>query len=437
MKQSGLMSIREEDASITWSDSEAKSPATYAPPQPYKVIGFYTNFNDYVEFAKRLQKSLQNFNINHELYPLPLNGKWEEICSRKAAFIRAIWERSDVPIVWLDADATVEEAPSLFASMQADFAIHKWDGWEFASGTLYFGKSLATKALLDQWVLRCEADPMTWDQIHLQSAWCDVAAQGGLKTEWLPRSYYQIFDAPAFDPPVIRHWQASRASQTKTRAFLAHTPRGIELRKNDEPWRNKESAFWIGEGTQHIIPKVGRLFPEGDYVESAIRRCVGDRWPLLEVGCGVGRIASLFKPHEYIGADLNPTALIHARRALPQHQLRIADEGYELPQAPSLLLYTVLLHIPDDKLPVFLAECVAGRKRVILAEIMDRRWRREGNPPVFNRDPEDYILLMQRLGFKFVDIEKHVYERYNQHPWNVDRDTRISFLCFDANHAVP
>jgi len=432
-----LLAVHNKDFIFGWPEPETLLPSRHATPQPYKVISFYTEFNEYAEHAQRLHESLQKFDVRHELYPLPLKGKWEEICSRKAAFIRTMWERSDVPIVWLDADATIEAPPSLFSTMQADFAIHRWNGWEFASGTLYFGKSLAVKALLDQWVLRCEADPMTWDQVHLQSAWCDVAAQGTLKTEWLPRSYCQIFDTTADASPVIKHWQASRTSQTKTQASLGHTPHGIELRKGAKPWRNKEAAFWISEGTQHIIPQVGHQFVEGNYVEGAIRRCVGGQWPMLEVGCGVGRIASLFKPYEYIGAELNPTALVRARRALPQHQLRIADEGYQLPQAPSVLIYTVLLHIPDDKLLVFLAECVAGRKRVILAEIMDRRWRRDGNPPVFNRDAEEYILLMQKLGFKFAAGEKHVYERYNTHPWNVDRDTRISFLCFDADHAKP
>ena len=69
---------------------------------------------------------------------------------------------------------------------------------------------------------------------------------------------------------------------------------------------------------------------------------------------------------------------------------------------------------------------------MILAEVMDCRWRRDGNPPVFNRSPEDYILAMQALGFKLKAAEKHPYERYDREPWNVGRDSRMTFLCFDA-----
>jgi hypothetical protein len=399
---------------------------------PYKVVSFYTKTNGYAEHAARLRTTLLTFDVPHELHEIDLTGRWEEICAVKSRFLRDQWLKSDLPIVWLDADATVERPPVLFASIDADFAVHKWDGWQFGSGTLYFGKSDSAKALLDQWLIRCQADPMTWDQIHLQSAWCDIAAQGRLRTAWLPRAYLQISDAPEIEPAVIKHWQASRSVASKTEAFLDHTEHGIALRKRDIPWRNREETFWIAEGTQHIAPNTGHQFPEGNYVEATIRRLIDGQWPMLEIGSGVGRIASLFKPDEYIGAELNPAALLQARRLLPHHTFRIADAGYQFPDAPTVLIYTVLLHISDAALPTFLAEGVAGRKRVILAEVMDRRWRRDGEPPVFNRSPEDYILAMQDLGFRLTAAEKHPYDRYDKEPWNVGRDSRMTFLRFDA-----
>jgi hypothetical protein len=87
--------------------------------------------------------------------------------------------------------------------------------------------------------------------------------------------------------------------------------------------------------------------------------------------------------------------------------------------------------VPDEALPDFLAEASQERQRVVIAEVMDRRWRRQGNPPVFNRDAETYIYMMQELGFKLAAYAKYEYERYNSPPWNVGRDSRITFLTFD------
>lgn len=397
----------------------------------YKVVSFYTQGNAYEQYAERLRQSLLKHDIPHELTPVSIAGNWERICAHKSTFIREKWHQSPLPIVWLDADATVEQKPTLFDEIDSDFAIHKWDGWQFATGTIYFGKSEAVKKLLDQWVLRCEAAPDTWDQIHLQSAWCDISALFGINATWLRRSYCQIFDQAASEPPVIKHWQASRA-EVRQQA-LGHTHHGMALRKSYDPWRNAEEAFWIAQGEDHIIPNTGDAFPEGDYVSEVLHRCVNSQWPLLEFGCGIGRIASLFKPDEYIGVDINPHALITVRARLPEHIFHITDEGLCLPDAPTLLFYTVLLHVSDHALPVFLKDRTTNRKRVIIAEVMDRRWRRNGNPPVFNRDPEDYILLMQQCGFRLSMSEKHAYKRYDMQPWNVGRDSRLTFLCFDKD----
>lgn len=402
---------------------------------PFTVVSFYTAHNEYAGFAKRLDESLQTLGIRRVLHAIEVDAAWEIICARKARFILDCWEASDGPVVWIDADATVEQYPALFDSIDADFAVHKWDGFEFGSGTLYFGKTESAHRLLQQWVLRCEADPVTWDQVHLQSAWCDIAATRGLRTAWLPRSYLQIFDAPEEEAPVIRHWQASRAlkedGRTTGEEVLHYSPVGAELRRSAQPWRSAEASFWIDEGVRHIIPEVGNEFPEGFDVGQMLHQSLDDHFPLLEVGCGVGRIAQLFAPADYIGADINPHALIQARKTNPHHLFRIADVGLRYPSAPAALVYTVLLHVADADLESFVTDIAWGRRRVVIAELMDRRWRRSGMPPVFNRDPEDYIDLMQRLGFGLTKFYKHEYERYAQPPFNVGKDSRLTSLVFD------
>ena len=401
----------------------------------FKVVSFYTAHNEYAGFAQRLNASLQAHGIPRELHAVHADGPWEHVCASKARFMLDCWEASDCAVVWLDADATVEQFPALFNTIDADFAVHKWDGFQFGSGTIYFGKTEAAHRLLKQWALRCEADPVTWDQVHLQSAWCDIAASHGVSTAWLPRSYLQIFDASEQEAPVIKHWQASRALKADGRVTgleaLQYTALGEQLRRTDAPWRTAESSFWIDEGVLHIIPNVGAEFPEGFDVGDLLRRSLDQYLPVVEVGCGVGRIAQLFAPSDYIGVDINPHALIAARRANPQHLFRIADVGLHYPQAPAAMVYTVLLHIADADIVSFMAALAEGRERVVIAELMDSRWRREGNPPVFNRDPETYIDLMRQLGFGLTKFCKQEDERYAQAPFNIGKDSRLTSLVFD------
>ncbi|WP_250538177.1 MULTISPECIES: class I SAM-dependent methyltransferase [unclassified Caballeronia] len=406
----------------------------------FKVVCFFTSDNEYAGLAARLKECLDRFNVEYEFDPIQSFGAWELNCAYKARFIRDKWLASEVPIVWLDADATVEASPDLFATLDADFAVHKWhgktasdQGWQFASGTIFFGKTDLAGKLIDQWLLRCEADPETWDQEHLCSAWCDISSVHPLKTVWLPRSYLQIADAAEFSAPVVRHWQASRSSKTDGRALhtraISHTEAGIRDRLDNRLWRTVEEGFWISEGTRHIKPEIGLEYPEGFDVGRVLRDTIGGKFPVLEVGCGVGRIAALFNKDEYIGVDINPNAVSQARKALPGHRIRITDHGIEYPDAPTAMIYTVLLHVSDEAIPSLLEEIVKRRERVVIAELMDTRWRRDGDPPVFNRNAEDYILLMDSLGFAFSAYQKLPYQRYENQ--GRPQDTRITFLRFD------
>lgn len=413
-----------------------------SPDKKFKVISFYTTDNGYVEHARRLEASLKKYNIDYLLQPVDSMANWESACAYKSTFIYEQWQNSDIPVVWLDADATLEAYPALFAAIEADFAIHKWrwnslkpgDGWQFSSGTLYFGKSEATEKLLQQWQLRCQADPHTWDQEHLCSAWCDISAILPLRTVWLPRCYLQINGAPQLAAPVIMHWQASREQKQKGRKGLPQfemTEAGIRDRQLNRLWRTADELFWIAEGTDHIIPNTGIKFSEGGYVKEMLSQSIETDFPVLEIGCGIGRIASLFEPDQYMGVDINPRAVMQARSNNPHHNIRIFDQGYCYPPSGSVLLYAVLLHISDEDAVPFLIEAVKNTRKVVIVEVMDSRWRREGNPPVYNRDPEDYIYIMQRLGLRFKKSFKHEYQRYQNQSWAVGKDTRLTSLIFE------
>ena len=104
--------------------------------------------------------------------------------------------------------------------------------------------------------------------------------------------------------------------------------------------------------------------------------------------------------------------------------------GAELPPAGTALLYNVACHIPDEELARFLTPVCIAAPLVAICEIMDMRWRRPGNPPAFNRDPEQYILEMANRGYLLWRFGKADYARYNKPPFNSEKDTRITFHLY-------
>ena len=372
-----------------------------AGDRPIRIVSFYTADNEYREHAERLRASLDRFGLAYELTPIDSRGAWEFNCAFKARYIRDQWSRSDVPVVWIDADATVEMNPILLNSFQADFAIHKWSGWQFASGTVYFGKSDLTRQLLDLWVLRSESDPTTYDQVHLQSAWCDISNSAPLRTVWLPRSYYDIFDRPGNDATVIRHWQASRKPKAEGRTTgqlqFETTSAGKRWRAANRLWRTPEESYWVNGTEQH--PEAIRTHG-GDFDPAPVLRSVVNDFPVLEIGCGSGRIAAHFRAQDYIGVDIDPDGLKSARTRLPGHNFRIHDDGLSYPDAPTVLFYETLLHVSDDSLPKILTEACLRRQHVIVVEAMNRRSRRPCRAPPFHRSPKVYQRLLRRQGLR-------------------------------------
>lgn len=170
--------------------------------------------------------------------------------------------------------------------------------------------------------------------------------------------------------------------------------------------------FWMREGLSHITP-ANKTNPEGWDVWTLLGSLA--RGSVVEIGCGYGRLCTAFEPSHYLGTDINPAAIQQARKLHPAYTF----EPYTGQAADTALLYTVLLHIPDADLAGLIAGISADR--VIVAEVMGRHWRRAGNPPVFNREPEEYI---EAFGGKHQRIDKP----YAHYP-----NTDITFLVIDKD----
>lgn len=186
------------------------------------IVSYYTVGTVYEPLAARLRASCVRHGLDHRIEPRPSRGSWEANTFAKADVCREVWQQCGRPILWVDADAVMHGRPDLLRGVKADFAVHKWKGDHFASGTVFFNQTPAAGRLLDSWVELCGTNHGASDQPHLQRAWEIMTALEPVKTLWLPRAYCQIFDAKLDQGqrPVIEHFQASR-TQLKRKEAVA------------------------------------------------------------------------------------------------------------------------------------------------------------------------------------------------------------------------
>ena len=159
------------------------------------------------------------------------------------------------------------------------------------------------------------------------------------------------------------------------------------------------AEFWQGNTDLRDITPSGERFPEVGLFQALDRACCGS---VFEFGCGDGRLSPAFSCG-YVGFDINPAALAAARVANPAHRYVTEWEP-----ADTWLAHTVLLHVPDDEIGALLMR-TAPYKRVVIGEVMGRKWRRPGNPPVFNREAGEYV---EMSGRKLVESIAVPYPRY-------------------------
>ncbi|MBL8386760.1 MAG: FkbM family methyltransferase [Hydrogenophaga sp.] len=256
------------------------------------VVSFYTKDTPYEEQARGLVASIEALgdDVPYCVVGIDSAGSWEANCSLKPGFILQCLRELQRPVLWVDADARLNARPSVPPTF--DFAVHKYDGWEFASGTAYFAHSDAAIRLLERWIELSRQRPLIWDQMLLDQAWAECTGDGTLVTGWLPEPYTHIFDNPAAEAqraaPVVTHYQASRAVVNK-RPKPVVPEALVHSRREDRAWHHEYDVpvrrttlasgrrvdAWPGVNTD-----LGRLM---DYLH-ALRSEAGERVFFLQVG---------------------------------------------------------------------------------------------------------------------------------------------------------
>lgn len=334
------------------------------------IVSFFTRATRYEGYAERLRASLDRQGVDYQLVGLDVPGSWEMVCAFKAEFIQDQWRRTDRPIIWLDADATLEGPPGLLAAPGADFAINKHGGWKFSAGSILFGRSRAAEALLDRWVLRCRADPKMWDQNHLDAAWADVSATMPLVTRWLPPGYFAIwdhYDAAALGAPVVVQHQASRGESRTGRKqeMPPPQPEALRVARRASRWLRGQGSQFHSEAGEAGFKSGGPVSPD---LAARLHALARGNLPLVDICCGGSDVAVAFAPGDYIGTDIRPDAVLAARSAMPDHTWRILMEEYPYPSGGSVLLLDVLAQVPDTALAVILAQAAAAAPRLFICE---------------------------------------------------------------------
>lgn len=183
--------------------------------------------------------------------------------------------------------------------------------------------------------------------------------------------------------------------------------------------------FWKNNSLNNIKPNRGGEFPEGWNVVEFLRDLFekenfGD---VVDIGCGYGRLCKAFKPENYLGLDFSKDAIEAAKLSNPGYNFSVIDNITEYPKSNSKLLYTVLLHQNDEDINDIIKNLCDSTNIIVVAEICGRKWRRAGNPPVFNRDIEEYKNLFAQQG-------KFILKHYSI-PYGAYNNTKIEIMVFN------
>ena len=193
---------------------------------------------------------------------------------------------------------------------------------------------------------------------------------------------------------------------------------------------NDFTSYWQQDQLANIIPQNTKLgeFPEGWDVRPYIWELLKPHLvrKMVEIGCGYGRLCQAIPTDYYLGIDINPEAIQTAKEQHPGYDFQPIGFNDQYPEADAILAYTVLLHIDDVAIVPMIKRMCQASDVILIAEILGKKqWRREGNPPVFNRDLQDYLSLMQTNGFHLDNCQGKTYAHYP--------DTEITFMKFVRN----
>ena len=177
----------------------------------YIVVAYYTLNTSYADEMQHLMASLKKFNLPMDIVGIPSQGSWQANTEYKAYFVKQMLIRHyPKDILYLNADARVQQYPVLFDNVNFDLGVYYLNG-ELISSTVYFANNAKVSVLVDMWIAYCFRNPDRWDQQILQHVLNEKGKDLQLQVQILPPTYCKIFDTMrSVENPVIEQFQASR-----------------------------------------------------------------------------------------------------------------------------------------------------------------------------------------------------------------------------------
>jgi tetratricopeptide (TPR) repeat protein len=172
-------------------------------------VSLFTSDTPYEEEVKILKASLDKFGLPYEIMGIRNQGSWEKNTQMKPQVIKAVLDKYNKDVIWIDADAEVLDIPDFFYHVDCDISFHTLKEWnEKMTGTMYLKNSLATREVLNKWIQLNETNNIP-DAMNFQKI---METQENIKVTDLPVEYIHVADIPFLqcEKPIIVHHQASR-----------------------------------------------------------------------------------------------------------------------------------------------------------------------------------------------------------------------------------
>ncbi|MCP3402571.1 hypothetical protein [Bradyrhizobium sp. CCGB20] len=173
---------------IGWSKFLTAADASTVRP---RIVSCYPRGTD-ATAAFALRHSLERFDLACHIEPIETEFSDRLLCFEKAEFMVRMWNKYREPLLFVEAGATLREAPLLPSFLGCDVALHKWNRWEMSARTLYLGRTGRAEMLLRTWQQLAASYPAIWEGYLLDQAWSLTSSQVPLDTAWLPRSYHAL-----------------------------------------------------------------------------------------------------------------------------------------------------------------------------------------------------------------------------------------------------
>jgi SAM-dependent methyltransferase len=378
-------------------------------------IGYYTRGNGYEAHARELIKTLDGFQLPHEIEAIDDRGGWQQNTQFKARFIQMKMEQHpDCALVWLDADARILQIPALFEEFatahDCDLAVHYFRGHDLCSGTIYIAPTDEAQRLIAAWIEKNAQFPERWEQKNLQAV---VEETHDARIAKLPAGYCYIFDLSKRAYPredvVIEHQQASRLLKEGT-APAPDDPRVPHYVRSSQPsfeaqelQKRNGKAYSLGHQRMYLAP-IELLKGKPDL-------------KILEVGTGIGYglsnlLSAGFVSH-YYGVEPDKDSFQVAQAAASQFDSRrltlfnrdwlslIREEVAAIPVCDYAFCIEVIEHIPAADVPEFLAALRAHTRRGLFLSTPDAKTSKHG---VATR--EEWARVLRLAGFQVASINR-------------------------------